>query len=185
MEQSSLDFRIANRLKALRAERGWGLEALAQRSGVSRATLSRLEHGEVSPTAAVLGKLCAAYGLTLSRLMMLVEDGFAPLMPPTAQPVWIDPATGFRRQSVSPPAAGLAGEVLRCTLPPGTDLAYDRPPRPGLEHHLLMLSGHLRLTVDGVSHSLTQGDCLRYCLHGASRFETGADAPADYLLFLV
>ena len=36
---------------------------------VSRASLSRLENAEVSPTASVLGRLCAAYGLTMSRLM--------------------------------------------------------------------------------------------------------------------
>ena len=71
---TDLDRRIAQRLKALRQERGWSLDELAGLAGVSRATLSRLENADVSPTAAVLGKLCAAHGLTMSRLMMMVED---------------------------------------------------------------------------------------------------------------
>jgi len=70
--ESSIDRRIAQRLKTLRAERGWSLDELAGRSEVSRATLSRLENAEVSPTASVLGKLAASYGLTISRLMHLV-----------------------------------------------------------------------------------------------------------------
>jgi hypothetical protein len=57
----------------------------------------------------VLGKLCAVYGLTPSRLMHLVEDDFPALVPHNTQPVWTDPETGFRRRTVSPPARALAG----------------------------------------------------------------------------
>src|SRR5882672_8001349 len=99
----AMDRLIAQRLKDLRAERGWSLDELARRSNVSRATLSRLENAEVSPTTSVLGKLCAAYGLTMSRLMHMVEDDFAPLIRRSMQPVWIDQSIGFRRRSVSPP----------------------------------------------------------------------------------
>jgi transcriptional regulator with XRE-family HTH domain len=79
-DNTSIDQLIAQRLKLLRAERGWSLDELAKRSNVSRATLSRLENAEVSPTASVLGKICAAYGLTMSRLMYMVEDNFVPLI---------------------------------------------------------------------------------------------------------
>src|SRR5215510_865195 len=103
-ETGTIDRRIAQRLKSLRGERGWSLDELAKRSTVSRATLSRLENAEVSPTASVLGKLCAAHGLTLSRLMRMVEEDFPPLVRRDAQPVWIDPENGFRRRSISPPA---------------------------------------------------------------------------------
>jgi len=72
--------RLAARLKQLRVEQGWSLDQLASASQVSRATLSRLENGEVSPTTSVLGKLCAAYGLAMSRLLRMVEDDFPPLL---------------------------------------------------------------------------------------------------------
>src|SRR5690606_17551455 len=49
--------RLAARLAALRSERGWSLQDLAQRSGVSRSNLSRIERGEISPTADVLVRL--------------------------------------------------------------------------------------------------------------------------------
>ena len=38
----------------------------------------------------------------MSRLMLMVEDDFAPLVPESAQPVWVDASAGFRRRSVSP-----------------------------------------------------------------------------------
>lgn len=181
----SLERRIAQRIRSLRTERQWPLEELSSRSGVSRATLSRIENGEVSPTAAVLGRICGAFGLTLSRLMVLVEEGFAPHLPRDGQLIWQDPETGYARRAVSPPAPGLSGEVIECVLKPGTRIAYDRPPRPGLEHHLVMLDGALTLTVDGIRHRLAAGDCLRYRLHGDSLFETPANSGARYHLFMV
>ncbi|MXN63584.1 helix-turn-helix domain-containing protein [Stappia sp. GBMRC 2046] len=184
-ENSTIDQRIAERLKVLRGERGWSLDELAKRAKVSRATLSRLENAEVSATANVLGRLCAAYQLPMSRLIRMVEDGFEALVRRDAQPFWSDPETGFARLSVSPPAASLAGELLACTLPAGVVIEYDAPPRPGLEHHLLLIEGRLDVTVEGVGHELTPGDCLRYCLSGPSTFSTPEDQGAKYHLFIV
>ncbi len=177
--------RLADRLKRLRQEAGWSLDTLAKRSGVSRATLSRMENAEVSPSAEALGRLCAAYRLPMSRLIRMVEQGFAARIPADAQSVWHDPATGFARRLVSPPTEALRGEVIAGTLPAGARIAYDTPPVEGLEHHLILQSGRLTLTVDGTDHDLHPGDCLRYRLHGPTVFQAGAEAPADYLLFLV
>ncbi|PCJ95044.1 MAG: XRE family transcriptional regulator [Hyphomicrobiales bacterium] len=181
----STDQRIAERLKLLRNERQWSLDDLAQRSTVSRATLSRLENGDVSPTTNVLGKLCAAFGLTLSRLMHMVEDDFTPLITRNSQPQWHDENSGFKRRSVSPPAQMLAGEVLECELAPDTSLSYDNPPRPGLEHHLMLVEGRLEVTIEGICHAMVAGDCLRYQLTGASLFKTADNSSARYFLFIV
>ncbi len=185
MEQrDDIDRRIGERLRALRVERGWSLDDLTRQSGVSRSTLSRLENAEVSATAGVLGRLCAAHGLPMSRLMHLVEQTPAPLVRRDEQPLWRDPEAAFERRSVSPPAAALAGEVLECTLGPAVHLTYDRPPRPGLEHHLVLLDGRLAVSVDDRDHALQPGDCLRYRLDGATAFRTPAATGARYLLFL-
>lgn len=181
----TIDRRIGQRLKQLRNDRAWSLDELAKRSGVSRATLSRLENADVSATTSVLSKLCSAYGLSLSRLLYLVEGGFAPLVRRDAQPVWLDPEVAFQRRAVSPPAPTLAGEAVEATLAPGTQIAYDGPSKLGSEHHLVLLDGRLRVTVDGVIHDLTPGDCLRYQLFGPSAFETPGGEGARYLLFTV
>jgi len=181
----TLTDRLADRLKALRRERGLSLDALAAASGISRATLSRLENAEVSPTAEALGKLCSVYALTMSRLLAMVEQGFRPLLRRADQDEWTDPDTGFVRRAISPPAAPLAGEVIEGWLPPGARIAYDAPSVPGLEHHLVMRDGGLELEVNGETHDLRPGDCLRYRLHGASEFRADAEIGARYLLVLI
>lgn len=181
----ALSNRLASRLKDLRQGRGWSLDQLADHSGISRATLSRMEKGDVSPTAESLGRLCAAYGLPMSRLLMMVEDSFDPKVPFERQAEWRDPETGFTRRAVSPPAPGLNGEVLECHLPRDTVITYETPPKPGQEHHLIVLDGALTLTVDGTAHALNGGDCLRYHLSGPTRFETGAARGARYILVLL
>ncbi|WP_155520832.1 helix-turn-helix domain-containing protein, partial [Ralstonia solanacearum] len=60
--------RLARRLRALRDARGFSLDALAERSRVGRSTISLIERGESSPTAAVLDKLSSALGVTLASL---------------------------------------------------------------------------------------------------------------------
>ncbi len=182
---AEIDRRIAERLKALRAERGWSLAELASRSGVSRTTLSRLENARTSPTAAALGRLCAAFGLPVSRLMSLVEAGFAPLVPRSAQAPWRDRESGMVRRPVSPPSAALAGEAAEIALPPGRRVAYPEPPRAGLEHHLVLLEGRLEVAFGEARHALGPGDCLRYRLDGPSVFATPPEAGARYLLFTV
>lgn len=181
----AIETRIAGRLRQLRGERGWSLDDVATRSGVSRATLSRIENGEVSPTTAVLGRLCTAYGVTLSRLMVQVEQGFTPVITHAAQAVWTDPETGFTRRTVSPPAGGLTGEVIECRLPPGTRIAYAAPSRPGIEHHLVMVEGRLDITQNGRRALLGPGDCLRWKAAGESLFVTLPDSAARYLILLV
>ncbi len=185
LDSSSIDDLIAERLKILRNERGWSLDELARRSGVSRATLSRLENSEVSPTASVLGKLAAAFGMTISRLIQMVEVQFVPVIPRDRQLLWIDPAIGFRRRSISPPAQSLAGEVLECEIDPDTRISYDDTPRAGLEHHLYLAEGELEITLGQNTHHLKAGDCLRYQLSGASSFATSKDSGARYFIFLV
>ena len=183
-DASTLDLRLAARLAALRAERGWSLDQLAQRSGIPRTTLSRLERGETSPTAALLGRLCTAYGRTMSRLLAEVEAEPARLLRAGDQPVWTDPQTGYIRRAVSPPAAGFDAELVEARLPAGADIAYAAPGVPGLEQHIWVLAGVLELTVDGTTHRLAGGDCLRFRLFGPTSFRAPADGGAHYALVM-
>ena len=174
--------KLVARLAALREGQGWSLDELAQRAGISRATLSRLERGESSPTAALLGRLCAAYGLPMSRLIAAVEEQGAQLIKAADQAVWTDPASGFTRRMVSPPAKGLRGELIEGRLPVGAVIDYEQPPQPGLEQHIWMLDGSLDYTLDGTTHRLQAGDCLRFRLYGATRFSCPGPTGAHYLI---
>lgn len=180
-----LDARLAARLAQLRMERGWSLEELAQRTRVSRSTLSRLERVEISPTATLLSRLCAVYQRTMSQLLAEVEPQAPHLVRADRQAVWHDEASGFTRRSVSPPHPGLRGEVVEASLQPGADLSYEGSPVPGLEHHIWVLDGTLEVTVDSTTHEVRAGDCLRVSLWGASRFRCPGPDPVRYALLIV
>jgi transcriptional regulator with XRE-family HTH domain len=180
-----IEARLAARLASLRADCGWSLDELAQRTGISRSTLSRLERAQVSPTAALLGKLCTAYGRTLSHLLAEVEAEPPLLVRAEEQLVWTDAASGFVRRSVSPPHAGLRGEVIEGTLSPGADIAYDAPSVVGMEQHLWVLEGAVEITLGGSVYDLRAGDCLRFRLWGSSRFRCPGPDPVRYALVIV
>lgn len=185
MEHDGVDDRLATRLAELRAEHGWSLGELADRSGVSRSTLSRAERAEISPTASLLNRLCAVYQRTMSQLLSEVEAEPAQLVRAGEQGVWTDSASGFVRRSVSPPHAGLRGELVEGRLEPGADVAYDRPPEPGIEQHIWVLEGALELTVQGEPHALDTGDCLRFRLWGPTRFRCVGERAVRYALVVV
>ncbi|MDX2826725.1 XRE family transcriptional regulator [Streptomyces ipomoeae] len=180
-----VDVRLAARLAELRGERGWSLDELADRSGVSRSTLSRAERAETSPTAALLNRLCQVYGRTMSQLLSEVETEPVTVVRAADQAVWEDKASGFVRRSVSPPTAGLRAELVEGRLAAGSDIAYDGPSVPGLEQHIWVLDGTLHLTDRGVEHELAAGDCLRMRAWGPTRFRCPGPEEVRYALLVV
>jgi transcriptional regulator with XRE-family HTH domain len=137
--------RLAERLSDLRTERGWSLQDLAERTGISRSTLSRAERGEISPTVAALTRLAAAYDRSLSALLAEVEAEPRSLVRTAEQAVTRDEGSGWRRRIVSPPFPGLRGQLAETELAPGADVSYD-PPSPGAEQHLWLIAGMIEFT---------------------------------------
>lgn len=101
------------------------------------------------------------------------------------QPVWQDSASGFVRRSVSPPHAGLRGELVEGRLTAGADILYDRPPVPGLEQHIWVLEGALAVTVGDTEHLVGEGDCLRLRVWGPTRFRCPGPDGVRYVLAVV
>ena len=63
------DGHFGARVKHLRVQRVWSLEALASASGVSRSMLSQIERGQANPTLAVTSRIARAFGMTLGELV--------------------------------------------------------------------------------------------------------------------
>ncbi len=60
---------LCAKLRQLRADQGWSLDALSMSSGVSRSMLSQIERGRANPTLAVAVRIARAYGLSLAELV--------------------------------------------------------------------------------------------------------------------
>ena len=163
---------LPQHLRGLRERHGLTLTILANRSGISRATLSRIENAEVSPTAETLGRLATVYALPISQLLAPLEQGFQPAVMHRDQAVWHDPVHDFTRRNVSPSNGSLTVELIEGRLGKEQLITYTAPAIPGQEHHVYVLSGAMEITVEGIAHDLKAGDCLRYILFGKTAFKT-------------
>lgn len=177
-----MDDALAARLSALRQSAGLTLEDVAETSGISRATLSRIERGDNSPTASALGRLCAAYNVTMSQLLMEVEDDAPRLIPRRDAVTWTDPQSGFERIAISPPARGYGIELVWGELPPGATVDYSAPPAPGMEQHIVVFDGRLHLSLGGRQYDLKRQDCLRMKLYSTVSFHNPGKRRARYLV---
>jgi transcriptional regulator with XRE-family HTH domain len=185
-DASALELRLATRLKAEREARGWSISDLAQHSGVSRAMISKIERAEASPTAALLGRLSGAFGLTLSTLLARAEaDGEEGqrIARAGAQPVWRDPATGYLRRAVSPP--GAEPELVHVELPAGAQVAYPAASYRHMRgHSVWVLGGSLTFHEGAAVHRLEAGDCLTLGPPADCAYVNESGAPCTYLVAL-
>jgi transcriptional regulator with XRE-family HTH domain len=181
MAPSDIETRLATRLRTEREARHWTLAELAARSGVSRAMLSKVERCEASPTAALLGRLSAGLGLTLSQLFAGVEDG-GQLTRATEQTVWRDPETGFRRRSLSPHGAAPL-ELVWGELPPGAKISYPAASYAFLaDQQLVVIDGELTIRQGATIFEVGAGDCLRFGPPRDVVFENARDTLCRYIV---
>lgn len=76
---------FGNRIKSLRQARQWTLEQVAESSGLSISTLSKIENGQVSASFDTLVKIANAYHLSFGELFssqLPVEAPPTPAVPP-------------------------------------------------------------------------------------------------------
>jgi len=179
-----IDARMAERLRARRTELGLSLGDLAETSGVSKAMIAKVESATSSPTAGVLGRLCAGLGITMSALMAAVETEDATQIRAADQPRWHDRATGLERTAVSPRTPFSGVEVARLRLRAGTVVDYPAPPSVAFAQHIVGVSGSVRFTVGQSSFLIGPGDCVAARIDRPTRFEVVGTEPAEYLVIV-
>lgn len=185
--ENSLDQRIAQRVRELRATQGLTLDQLAARSGVSRSMISVVERGESSPTAALLDKLAAGLGVTLNALFEASRGAEppSPLARRAAQPEWQDPDSGYVRRALSPPGFDSPLQLVEVNFPPGAQVNYEAgAQRAGVYQQVWVIEGAITLTVGTERHKLAEGDCLACSLDQPVSFRNPTRQRARYLVAL-
>ncbi|WP_030613698.1 helix-turn-helix domain-containing protein [Streptomyces sclerotialus] len=175
--------RIGARVRGERERRGWTLAQLADASGVSRAMINRIERGESSPTAVVLGKLSGAFRISVSSLMAMAEgtadgpdggtDGGAAAEGAGGRTggiaEWRDPATGYGRRQISGPR--FPADIAEIRLPAGARIPYPAETFAFVRQIVWVLDGRLTFHEGDAVHGLEAGD----------RLELGAPAPCAFV----
>ena len=66
---TQLLLKVGKRVRNLRTDRGWSQEELADRSGVNRSYMSRVELGKSDVSLSVLHKIARTLGISLAELL--------------------------------------------------------------------------------------------------------------------
>ena len=180
----TIDTELGERIKALRGRLKLTIEDLAARSGVSRAMISKIERGESSATAQLLGRLCGALGVTMSTLFARPARNPAPLCRREEQRVWRDPGSGYIRRSVSPPGTTGMLDLVEVVLPPGAIVAFERQHLSGVDQLVWVLEGALDMVIGDENYELRSGDCLHMRLDEPTTFRNCSAAPVRYAVVL-
>jgi transcriptional regulator with XRE-family HTH domain len=172
--------RLGERVRALRRERGWTLELLAERSGVSRAMISKLERGEKNPTLVVAAKVAEGLGVNLSQLVGIEEKRAVVVVPRERRMTMRDPETGFERQLLSPSFGGRGVEFIKNVVPEGSTSGEFPPHRRGVEEYVVVERGRLRAVLGGEEYFLDEGDAAYFEADVAHRFDNAGEGECSY-----
>src|SRR5690242_17662565 len=167
---SALDL-VAPRLRKVRELRGVTLTDVAERTGISKSTLSRLETGQRRPSLELLLPLAQAYRVPLDDLVGAPEVG--------------DPRVRLRPRRVH------GRTVLPLTRNPGGVQAWKivvpaNQTRPAPRTHdgyewLYVLTGRMRLVLGDQDLVLTVGEAVEFDTRLPHWFGSAGDGPAEVL----
>ena len=170
MRQSELEARagkdsvaraIGGRIKQRRNSRGWTLDQLAERSGVSRRMLVSIEQGSANPSIATLLLISDALGIGLPALVdMDRSPGLRVTRAGTAPVLWRGERGGqaVLVAGTDPPDVT---ELWDWTLGPGESHSSEAH-APGTRELLLVLDGEVELRVGQHAEVLATGDSASF-----------------------
>ncbi|MEC3975964.1 helix-turn-helix domain-containing protein [Amycolatopsis sp. H20-H5] len=162
---------VGPRLKRLRRERGTTLAALAERTGISVSTLSRLESGGRKATLELLLTLAKAYQVPLDDLVgaPAVEDPRVRLEPRKMGELTVWPLTGQPGQP----------QAFKLLVPP-TRTEPELRVHEGYEW-LYVLSGRLRLLLGDRDMTLGPGEAAEFDTRVPHWFGSAGNRPVELL----
>ena len=164
---------VGPRLRAIRSRRSLTLEQLAERTGISVSTLSRLESGLRKPTLELLLPLAREYRVPLDELVGAPAVGDPRIHP---RPVhrngrtWIELTRnpdGFNAFKVVLPVTGPVERQQRT--------------HPGYEW-LYVITGRVRLSLGSDDFELASGEVAEFDTSSPHAITNAGDVPAETLI---
>ncbi|GGK47087.1 helix-turn-helix domain-containing protein [Nocardia camponoti] len=163
---------VGPHLRALRKQRDITLTELANQTGISVSTLSRLESGDRKPTLELLLPLAKAHGVTLDELV----DA-----PPTGDPrIHLRPTTrnGITMLPLTRRAGGI--QAYKMVIAAGARTEPDPRVHEGYEW-LYVLNGRLRLVLGDHDVVLTPGEAAEFDTHVPHWFGPAGEESVEFL----
>jgi transcriptional regulator with XRE-family HTH domain len=157
--ESGLAAMIGRRVRALRAERGWTLDDVAERSGVSRRMVVNVEQGVTNASIATLLRLSTALGVSLESMVALPRTAALAVARKGSHHVLWTGVGGGQGMLVASTEQPNVVELWDWTLGP-QDAHESEAHSVGTRELLHVLSGSMTLSVSDQTVVLRAGDAL-------------------------
>ena len=152
---------VARTLQALRTERGWSLDQLAARAGVSKGVLVAIEQARSNPSLGTLARIGDAFGVPVTRLVQVSDEPTVRISKAgSARVLWHGPAggTGTIIDATDPP---WAIELWRWEVQPGESFGGDAH-APASQEMVWVTAGTITVTVAGERYEVGPGVSARF-----------------------
>lgn len=175
---------VAQHVRTLRTARGWSLDELAGRSGVSKGMVVQIEAARTNPSVGTLCRIADAFGVTVARLLEPGERRRIHVGAAADAPMlWRGGFGGYARLLRGTNEPDFV-ELWEWVLQPSD--RYSSPDHaPGTRELLHVLSGELTVTVDAIDHVVGEGDTLDFVADAAHEYRNGATEPARIMMVVV
>jgi transcriptional regulator with XRE-family HTH domain len=152
---------VARNARRLRTARGWSLDQLAARSGVSKGMLVHLEQARTNPSLGTLCKVAETLGVSLAGLVELHEAPVVRVVEPDEVVRLWDSEAGSSGDLLVGSDERDHLELWRWSLAPGDDHPSDAH-APGTREMVHVVAGTLTLDVAGTSHTVPAGGAVLF-----------------------
>ncbi|MEU3949991.1 XRE family transcriptional regulator [Streptomyces sp. NPDC029526] len=172
---------LGRNLKRWRTERGFTLDTLAARAGVSRGMLIQIEQARTNPSIGTIVKIGDALGVSVPTLLDY-ERGPTVRVVPADQAVrlWHTEAGSHSRLLAGTEAPGPL-EMWDWRLMPGE--SSDSDPHPvGTVELVHVTAGELTLTVDGDDHRVPSGASASFEASTPHTYGNRGDVPMEMIM---
>ncbi|MDJ0347518.1 XRE family transcriptional regulator [Streptomyces sp. H10-C2] len=172
---------LARNVKRLRLERGYSLDALAARAGVSRGMIIQIEQARTNPSIGTVVRIADAVGISIASLLDHADSPQVRLVPADrAVPLWSTPAGSYGTLQAGTEAPGPL-ELWSWRLMPGEGHDSDAHP-PGSAELIRVDAGELTLIVEGQEHHVPAGTTASFDAHVPHGYHNAGPVPAEMTL---
>ncbi|MGW1787373.1 XRE family transcriptional regulator [Streptomyces tubercidicus] len=175
---------LARNLKHWRAERGFTLDALAARAGVSRGMIIQIEQARTNPSVGTTVKIADALGVSITTLLDYEQGSQVRIVASEeAVRLWSTEAGSFTSLLVGAEAPG-PYELWDWRLMPGDSSSSDPHP-PGTVELLHVRAGTLTLIVDGEPHEVPAGASATFEAKAAHGYRNDGTEPVEMTMSVI
>lgn len=169
---------IGGKVAKARAERGWSLQQLATRAGLSPAAVHKIEKQGITPTVATLMKIAAALGKSVGYF---IEES-DPLRPITVvrsdeRATLYTSKRGLTLRNISGRYGPFFVAGAEAVVEPGADSGPVPMSHPG-EELVLLLDGQMTFVIDDEVYDLWEGDSIHFRTTCRHSWSNPGDEPA-------